>query len=346
MAIPPPPEEMEARLIEALHRFSLSSARWEWLKGDGSNRAYARIHDHHQSAIAMVLADPDPHKQAEEIEEGPAEEIPFLAIQKILEEYHLPVPALYHQAGDLGVIILEDLGDTLLENCFSSGIPVDLYQQAVDLLIPFQKIPKAPNLLFRRRYSLSLLLWEVEHFFEYGISARLSLNLPDRLREGWKKRWGEILEPLAKDPLLPVHRDYHSRNLMVDSRGRLRWIDFQDALLGHGYYDLASLLYDAYVEIPDGLRSDLFHRFRRQALAAGLPSYPERDLYLLAIQRMLKAAGRFVYFDRVKGKPQYLRYVPTLLERIRRIFLGDPGVLPAPLLHLLKEMKSFVPEWR
>jgi len=338
-----PPERMEERLSEALKRWSLP-LRWEWLKGDGSNRSYARVPYGQKTAIAMVLADPDPHKQAEEIEEGPLGENPFLAIHRLLTEHGLPVPEIYRQAEDLGVILLEDLGDTLLEGCFSSSTPVDLYREAVDLLIPFQRIPKSSNLLFRRRFSLSLLLWEVEHFFEYGIEARLSLKLPDSIRERWKKEWAVALSPLSEAPLVPVHRDYHSRNLMVDPQGRLRWIDFQDALLGHRYYDLASLLYDAYVEIPDSIRMELFQRFCFGAKSAGLPLDPKRDFYLLAVQRMLKAAGRFVYFDRVKGKPQYLRYIPSLLERTRRILMEIfPGLLPPSLI---REMAEYIPEWQ
>lgn len=344
MSRTPSLEEMAHRLERVLAVALPSSYTWEWLKGDGSNRAYARVHFSEGTQIAMVLADPDPHKQAEEIEEGGnnGDEIPFVAIQKLLLRHGLPVPRIFFEDREQGVLLIEDLGDTLLEQKFGTGVPLGLYKEAIALLFSFQRIPPEPHLLFRRRFSLSLLLWEVEHFWEYGIEVRTGRTLPERTRLRWRSAWERALEPLVKETWVPVHRDYHSRNLMVDSEGRLRWLDFQDALLGHVFYDLASLLYDAYVDLPEPERAQLFRFFCEKANECGHPLPPEFHFYLLAIQRMLKAAGRFVYFHQVKQKPQYLRYIPRLLARVHTLFAEFPHLLPTGIV---EEMAEYVPEW-
>lgn len=335
---------MGVRLERALLRFFSHIPPWEWLQGDGSNRAYARIHEGGTTLIAMVLADPDPHKQAEEIEErGGSEEIPFLAMQRLLREHGLPVPEVHAYEKEQGVILLEDLGDTLLAHCFTQGVPEKAYEKALEQLLRFQRIPPSSHLLFRRRFGLPLLLWEVEHFLEYGIEVRSGRKIPEEQRERWKKAWEEILDPLSNDPWVPVHRDYHSRNLMLDPRGELRWIDFQDALLGHPLYDLASLLYDAYVNLPEGFREEMLALFLKEERKGGLPPLAPTSYYLLALQRMLKAAGRFVYFQVVKGKPQYLRYLPELLSRCAAIRARFPQLIPG---WLWEEMRAYVPEWQ
>jgi aminoglycoside/choline kinase family phosphotransferase len=119
------------------------------------------------------------------------------------------------------------------------------------------------------------------------------------------------------------HRDFHSRNLMLHG-GTLYWIDFQDARMGHASYDLASLLRDSYVSLPEELVQAFAEEFRRQAAPEEAPEAFERRFELMSVQRNLKALGTFGYMTRVRGTDVYLPYVPGTLRSARRNLARRP----------------------
>jgi aminoglycoside/choline kinase family phosphotransferase len=257
----------------------------------------------------------------------------------------------YHRAS--GVLLLEDLGDVLLSDLVtpSGEFPVRQYRASLELLARFQSERPAPDtpapILFRRRYGAELWRWELEHFREYAVEARGARPLAPAVRDRLSEQFDRFAAAAAHLPRVPVHRDYHSRNLMIDPAGELRWIDFQDALLGPALYDVASLLYDAYVEIPDRTRDELFDDYvaaaGRHAVDLGDPD-PHLTLAELAAHRMLKAAGRFIYFRDVKRLPGYEQHVPTLLRRTRAL-LTRPETVKSPLRLVLAILAEDVPEW-
>jgi N-acetylmuramate 1-kinase len=112
------------------------------------------------------------------------------------------------------------------------------------------------------------------------------------------------------------HRDYHSRNLMPHD-GRLYWIDFQDARMGPSSYDLASLLRDAYVDVPEALQQDLEERFRQQAAPDEPREVFRRRYELMCVQRNLKALGTFGFMATVRQNPVYLQYIPRTIDHAR-----------------------------
>jgi len=113
------------------------------------------------------------------------------------------------------------------------------------------------------------------------------------------------------------HRDYHSRNLMLFA-DRLYWIDFQDARMGPASYDLASLLRDAYVDVPEELQEELQERFRQKAAPGEARDVFRRRFDLMCVQRNLKALGTFGYMATVRQNPVYLPYIPRTLAHARR----------------------------
>jgi len=113
------------------------------------------------------------------------------------------------------------------------------------------------------------------------------------------------------------HRDYHSRNLMLHE-GRLHWIDFQDARMGPAAYDLASLLRDAYVDVPSELRDEMAEEFRQKAVPGEPREVFRRRFDLTSVQRNLKALGTFGYMATVRSNPVYLPYIPRTLAHARR----------------------------
>jgi len=298
------------------------------LPGDASNRSYYRVSGPKaESLILMVLADADPHRQpVEEITAGekPNEEIPFLNIQRYLEKLELPVPRIVYHDRERGIIYLEDLGDTLLYDLALPAGPraeTDRFRQALELLVELQlraaRRPDPDCLAFRRRFDAGLYEWEFQHFRE----ELLPPGLPEstELAGGFRK----LARELAEEPGYFCHRDYHSRNLLVQDGG-IKIIDFQDALLALRQYDLASLLFDAYVDFPPELVEELLDYYLSAwERAGGKPDEREhfrRMFYLAGVQRGLKAAGRFAYIKRVKDNPKFLPFIPGVLRRIRRCF--------------------------
>ena len=335
------------------------------LAGDASNRRYFRLHlkgSLAHSLILMQLADPEGFKASEEAVSGAGSavtELPFLNVLRPLANAGLSVPQLHYYDEVAGLLYLEDFGDlTLLQACVEGGETAiqQLYPRAIDELVHMhlrvQKDTAEECVAFTRSFDVPLLMWEFEHFVEYGIWARqekkpLCADHEKVFRDVFTKMAGLI----ANQPAVFTHRDYHSRNLMVDGE-RIGVIDFQDALLGPVTYDLASLLRDSYIALDESFIDAMIDRYC-EGMCAELDQ-ERQDRMLLSdrldfrrlfdftsIQRNLKAAGRFVYIDRVKGNPKFLSDIPRTLGYVRRNLEKYPELEP-----LQEAMTSYVPEWQ
>ncbi len=332
------------------------------LAGDASNRLYYRLHLSMapvSSVILMKLADPEGFKASEEAVSGAVGEVtelPFTNILKHLQKYGVQVPVLYFYDESCGLLYLEDFGNVTLAQAWQESTPTtgeDLYCKAVDQLVQLHLQASHPSTVpcvaFTRSFDVPLYLWEFDHFLEYGIVVRdrpMSVDDKVPVREEFQK----IAEWLTAQPQVFTHRDYHSRNLMVDGE-RLGVIDFQDALMGPVTYDLASLLRDSYIALDEGVIDRLLARYvegMRQNLSLSQQSAmllhdPEafRRLFdFTSIQRNLKAAGRFVYIDRVKGNSSFLTSIPQTLKNVRA------NLDKYPQLHrLLTHLSPYIPEW-
>ena len=208
------------------------------LAGDASNRQYFRVRFSDPdlpTAILMQKNAGEGFKKSEEAVsatgEGPPGD-PFILVGRFLRERGLPVPALYHVREDGSLLLQEDLGDHTLFGWLACD-PEEtdtLTDKALSLLVRLQKIAWQEGLpwISGRTFNRELIRWEFEHFVEYGL-AGVSGEAQARIREDFDRE----SELLAKvDRPVPVHRDYHSRNLMVREDGELGLIDFQDLLLG------------------------------------------------------------------------------------------------------------------
>jgi hypothetical protein len=305
------------------------------LAGDASNRRYFRVElagGPPHSLIVMQLASPEAFKQSEEAVSGAAPaitELPFVNILLHLAKADVAVPTLYYYDKPAGLLYLEDVGDvTLAEACGNATSPntPELYRRAVDALVRLHlraTFPADPTCLaFGRAFDVPLLMWEFDHFIEYGIEKRAGTVLPEAERENIRTEMRKIAEVMADQPRVFTHRDYHSRNLMVQDE-RLRVLDFQDALMGPASYDLASLLRDSYLSLDEELIDELVVRYLEGRAKAGAPldrmTFP-RLFDLTSIQRNLKAAGRFVYILFEKDNDRYLQHIPRTLGYVKKNF--------------------------
>lgn len=330
----PPDQALVAQTVETRLPHGLVLRALTPLAGDASNRRYYRATvagGPPHSVIVMQLAEPEGFKQSEEAVSGglhQISELPFVNILSHLAKATVPVPALHYYDQSAGLLYLEDFGDvTLAEAVNQTDAPSveSRYKQAINVLVQMQigaTTPADPGCVaFHRSFDVPLLMWEFDHFLEYGIVARRGEPLPDEDATAIRREFEGIAKLLAGQPRVFTHRDYHSRNLMVDGL-RLGVIDIQDALLGPATYDLASLVRDAYIQLDEPLVDDLV-RYYLDQLAERRFVWTNRATFrrlfdLTSIQRNLKAAGRFVYIDRVKGNPKFLADIPRVLGYVKR----------------------------
>jgi aminoglycoside/choline kinase family phosphotransferase len=329
--------QTEGRVRDAASR----ATRKDWsgapvrrLAGHASMRSYWRVGTPPGSLVVMVMP---PDAKPEEVTKGgaPAEN-PFLDVQRYLERLGVRVPGVHGAYEADGLIVLEDLGDEMLETRLLAGAPRGpLYETAIDQLAFLRASAEARptgSVAFTRSFDYDLYRWELDHFVEWGLEAWKGTKLTSAEKELVDRHFDRIARTLEAEPKGFTHRDYQSRNLMVLPTGTQAVIDFQDALLGPRQYDLVALLRDSYVELPAEFVEEMLRRYLDKLAAAGgprLPYAPFRDTFdLLTVQRKLKDAGRFVYIDRVKKNPGFLVSIPASLGYVKEAFARRPDLAP------------------
>jgi aminoglycoside/choline kinase family phosphotransferase len=342
------PEQTEARVRAAVARATgedVSRAPVRRLAGHASLRSYWRVGEPPRSHVVMVMP---PDAKPEEVTKGGTPAVnPFVDVQRYLAGLGVRVPAIRSFEEAEGLMVLEDLGDDMLETRLLAGAPrARLYEDAIDQLARLRAAAEArPGgcVAFTRAFDEELYRWELDHFLEWGLEAWKGARLSPEERAVVDRDFDRIAAALAAEPRGFTHRDYQSRNLMVLPGGAQAVIDFQDALLGPRQYDLVALLRDSYVELPPELIEALLRRWLDRFAAAGGPRLeygPFRATFdLLTVQRKLKDAGRFVFIDRVRGNPGFLVSIPASLRYVRDALARRPE-----LAELQRVLARHVPE--
>lgn len=284
---------------------------------DASFRRYFRGWD--KSApqhVSYIVMDAPPDKE---------NSAPFCRVAELLEA--LSVPATRVVAADLeqGFLLLTDLGsDTLLaavsENPQSRAA---LYAQALELLAPLQNqgLKVAQNLsLALPPYSRERLASECSEFQEWLLERHLKLKVSDEQIQTLNDAIQTLLDSALAQPQVMVHLDYHSRNLMVGTDGKISgMLDFQDAVVGALTYDAVSLLRDAYIELEADEIESLLEAYRLQAAPEIDSETFTRWFDWMGLQRHIKVAGRFCRLNYRDGKDGYMADIPLTLRYIRQV---------------------------
>jgi aminoglycoside/choline kinase family phosphotransferase len=280
-------------------------ATLEKLRGDASTRSYYRVRSAQKDPASLVVMRLPAGGKPSEL--GSAE-LPFVDVQRYLAQLGLPVPAIYTDASERGLLLLEDLGDETFEARFHASALVEgsaLYGQAIDLLslLHDRTAQGGSSIAFSRSFDRKLLRWELDHFREWGLEA-LDIALSAAERQVLDRSFDALVDELLALPQGFAHRDYQSRNLMWAARGELVLIDFQDALIGPLGYDLAALLCDSYIALDEPMQLALIERYANNR-SLDLSSLVHA-FRLVSVQRKLKDAGRFVFIDQVRANPTFL----------------------------------------
>jgi len=319
-----------ARLVDLAH-----------LAGDFSARRYFRGRLAGGGApatiVVMVLAGSGLPLSSEELGvfPEPPKELPFLDVHRLLTAIGAPVPAVYSAAVERGVLLLEDAGDTVLWDAVHDARPAEVervYQRALDALVGIHergtRHEPRTSIAFQQRFDERLLIWELEHYREWGVERGLGVTLDPATRRGYEESFLAIARELAAAPTVLSHRDYHSWNILWRD-GAPVVIDFQDALLGPAEYDVASLLTDRITpeRVDPAMEMRLLHHYWTRR---GRPADLDRRRYaLVALHRALKVIGRVHYIAIEKGKPAVLQFLPAAVGTARRFFaeVDVPGAL-------------------
>jgi N-acetylmuramate 1-kinase len=303
------------------------------LSGDASTRRYYRVLDGGTSYVLALYP-----------ERFVPDELSYLTVHGLLEGYGLPVPATIDVDGARGIVLQEDLGDRTLQEVLKGtgdGERDELYREAVDEVAQLQmRAAQGPQKhgCFEIAFDIEKLSWELHYFLKHFVEGHRRCELTVEDRAILSEAFHELSHEIASWPRVLCHRDYHSRNLMLH-RGRLYWIDFQDARMGPTTYDLASLLRDAYVDVPEELREELKERFRQKATPDEPREVFRRRFDLMCVQRNLKALGTFGFMATVRSNPVYLPYIPRNLVHARHNLSRYPQ-----LERLWRTLARHVPE--
>ena len=338
------------RTLAALYGAPLPEVDLVRLKGDASTRSYFRGRPRDRGTagpetfIVMQLPADALHS-----DEGGAEpdldRLPFLEIAELLRQRSVPVPRVYAEDLDAGVLLLEDLGDRTFYSALRETPRAqwpDLYGRAVDLLAELHErtgdLP-ASSIVTRRRFDRALLQWELEHFREWGLDALVGPSGAEG-RSILDETFARIVAEIEQMPCGFVHRDYQSKNLMVSPSGALTVLDFQDALIGPRCYDLVALLCDSYVDLDLDLQESMIDRYAALRRIPGDRVHGE--FWWLTLHRKLKDAGRFVFIDRIRKNPDFLRWYPQSLKYVGRAATLVSAM--APLYEVLAQSMPGFPD--
>ncbi len=322
----------------------------EVVSGDASFRRYfrAKFNVTEDQAISVIAVDAPPDK-----EDNPS----FVNIAKVLGDFGVQVPEVYEVDYEKGFMLLSDLGDSLLLPLLTEATVDGYYKQALQDLLPIQRSSFESPL---PAYDYSLLMTEMSLFTDWFLERHLGLVLGEADRAMLKKSYAYLVAEAKEQPQVTVHRDYHSRNLMLLKNGCLGVIDFQDAVHGPITYDAISLLKDSYCKWPkqqvDEWALYFFKLLQDDPEHEGMVSEVDAKQYIhwfntMAAQRHLKVAGifsRLCYRDNKKG---YLADIPRTvsylvdetegvkaLESLRAMLLD---VVVPTLIHKQPEAQEF-----
>jgi tRNA threonylcarbamoyl adenosine modification protein YjeE len=332
-----------ARVRSLLAASGYDRAERKRLAGDASTRSYERLTQGSRSVLLMnaprrpdgpPVRDGKPYSAIAHLAEDVT---PFIAMAKGLRQRGFSAPDILAADRGAGLLVLEDFGNDFIAGGDPSAPIEERYAAAVDVLIALHRqplpaaLPVEPGLNYTLpNYDIDALLIEAELLLDWYL-LRSGAPVADAKRQDYVGLWRNVLAPVIEGPRTWTLRDYHSPNLMWLPKRRgianIGLLDFQDAVMGSPAYDLASLLQDARVEVPEMMEMALLSRYVRARLKDGgfdAPAFAK--LYAtLAAQRASKILGIFARLDRRDGKPQYLRHLPRVWTYLQRA-LAHPAL--------------------
>lgn len=293
-----------------LNQYFSANVSLSLISGDASFRRYFRVI---VDSISYIVVD------------SPPKQVPIAPFIQIAESYsraEIAVPKVLYNDAEHGFMLLSDLGDVQLLSVLNPSNLRHYYQQALLLLNKIAQVTatdQAPLPI----YDDEFVRRELTIFIEWLAVQHLGLS-NEEVRIQTENVFQLLIDNVSQQPKVGMHRDYHSRNIMLQN-DELKVIDFQDAVIGPVTYDAVSLLRDCYIRWPENNVQELMLIHYTQVIDADLLpadvsfSQYQRWFDLMGLQRHIKAAGIFSRLNYRDGKPAYMADIPLTLEYIRDI---------------------------
>jgi aminoglycoside/choline kinase family phosphotransferase len=288
-------------------RFDVDEVKIAPIEKGGSDRKFYRVNCSPDQTLILV-------KYNLEREENRH----YVEIAKFLEANGIRAPKIYFHDPDEGLIWIEDLGE---EDLFSYRgeswlVRRAFYESALDEVAKLHRLPEQESRAIRENlpaeFNAALYRWEQNYFFENCLGRYFKIEAAKLNELAGLPSLHEIADRLDRLPRVLVHRDFQSQNIIVRN-GQAYLIDFQGMRPGLAEYDLASLLFDPYVDLSETDRAELLEYY----CGCKPPKDFEETLRLCAMQRLMQALGAYGFLGLVKGHKHFLQYIPRAVTSLR-----------------------------
>jgi N-acetylmuramate 1-kinase len=290
-------------------RFNVDEVKILPIEKGGSDRKFYRVRCSSEQSLILV-------KYNLEREENRH----YVEIAQFLETHDIHAPRIYYHDVDEGLIWLEDLGERDLFGYRDESWLVRraFYESALDEVRKLHQLPESVCIEMHQHlpaeFNAALYLWEQNYFFENCLGRYFKIEPPKIDNLSALPALRDIAEKLAGLPRVLVHRDFQSQNILLRN-GQAYLIDFQGMRPGLAQYDLASLLYDPYVELTQAERDELLGHY-----CSGQPATDFLEtLRLCAMQRLMQALGAYGFLGLVKEYKDFLQHIPTAVQSLREV---------------------------
>ncbi len=282
----------------------------------GSGRGYYRVTEGNQTAV--VQTNPSANEDFKN----------YSQFSAVLRGVDVAVPQIYFEDANAAQLVIEDFGSHSLKDEVS---PIEgsrrasaciLYDQVIDELVKMQVASSSvfmshPN-IGARKFDYASLKWETDYFTENYLKKHLGLTeLPHAVADGF----AALACAVDMQPRVLMHRDFQSENVMVRDDASIGFIDFQGLRRGSQYYDLASLLWDPYVQMPVDLVQDFFKKWTKKF--PGTAGFTDEELWIsflaASIQRLCQAMGAYCFLSKTKGIERFAKHIEPGKKQLRTV---------------------------
>lgn len=290
----------------ASHTLSAPAIDLAMVSGDASFRRYFRFKHGSQSIVAVDAPPQHENNQA------------FVTVGHLLAKQGLVVPQFIAVDLEQGFLLVSDLGDRLYLDELKQDNADTMYREAIDALVQMQHVDLSSQPL--PLYNKEKLMVELNLFNQWFIQRHLNLTLSNNELKIVERLFEDLLDSALSQQQVFVHRDFHSRNLMICTPRSPGIIDFQDAVVGPISYDLVSLLKDCYIQWPAQEVSKWCHYYHQNAVQLGLLETSFEDFYQqfewMGMQRHIKVLGIFCRLNYRDSKSHYLNDLPLVFDYV------------------------------
>ena len=305
-------------------RFDIDSVQITPIEKGGSGRRFYRVHNTSEQKLILVKYNLQRKENRHYVE-----------IARFLEAHDIRAPKIYFHDPDEGLIWIEDLGENdLFSHRHESWLVRRvLYESTLDQGAKLHRISEADSAEIRNRlpaeFNAALYVWEQRYFLKNCLGRYFRMDATRLGKIASLPALHAVAEKLAALPRVLVHRDFQSQNIIVRN-GLAYLIDFQGMRPGLAEYDVASLLYDPYVELSEAERAELATYYIERQREAGheVGSQLLEVLPLCAIQRLMQALGAYGFLGLVKKHEGFLHHIPTALKRLSALLSDQPALEP------------------